>query len=189
MERILDVGCGKAKQPGAIGLDINPLSDADVIADLNHCPWPFASNSFDRILCRHIVEHVADLVGFMEEIHRVARPGALVEIITPHFSNRYSFTDPTHLRHLGWHSFDYFAGGKTVSRPNLLQRWLETQHPIPGFYTAARFRIRNRYLYFSRPYRWAGIGWIANRFPDFYELYLAFIFPARDLYVTLEVVK
>jgi hypothetical protein len=34
-----------------------------------------------------------------------------------------------------------------------------------------------------------GIQWLANRFPDFYELYLAFIFPARDLYVTLEVIK
>lgn len=189
MERILDVGCGKAKQPGAIGLDVNPFSDADVIADLNHRPWPFVSNAFGRILCRHIVEHVADLMWFMEEVHRIARPGALVEIVTPHFSNRYSFTDPTHLRHLGWRSFEHFAGGRAVSNPNLLQRWLETQHPIPGFYTTVRFRIKSRYLYFARPYRWTGIEWLANRFPDFYELYLAFLFPARDLYVTLEVVK
>ncbi|HXF69539.1 MAG TPA: class I SAM-dependent methyltransferase [Thermoflexus sp.] len=50
MERVLDVGCGRAKRPGAIGLDINPLSDADVTADLDRRPWPFASNSFDRIL-------------------------------------------------------------------------------------------------------------------------------------------
>ncbi len=189
MEQILDVGCGRAKERGAIGLDINPSSDADVIADLNHYPWPLASNSFDRILCRHIVEHVVDLVKFMEEIHRVARPGALVEIVTPHFSNRYGFTDPTHRRYLGWRSFDYFAGGRAVSNPNPLQRLLETQHPILGFYTAVRFRIKSRRLYFARPYRWVGIRWVANRFIDFYELYLAFLFPARDLYVTLEVVK
>jgi SAM-dependent methyltransferase len=189
MERILDVGCGRAKYPGAIGLDVNPLTDADVIADLNRLPWPFPDSTFDRILCRHIVEHVTDLVRFVEEIHRIARPGALVEIVTPHFSNRYSFTDPTHLRHLGWHSFEYFTGGRTVSSPNLGQRLLETQHPIPGFYTSAIFRIRSRRLHFGRPFRWLGIQRLANRFPDFYELYLAFIFPARDLYVTLEVVK
>jgi len=80
MERILDVGCGRAKYPGAIGLDVNPLTDADVIADLNRFPWPFPDSTFDRVLCHHIVEHVTDLVRFMEEIHRIARPGALVEI-------------------------------------------------------------------------------------------------------------
>ncbi|MGQ9493406.1 MAG: class I SAM-dependent methyltransferase [Anaerolineae bacterium] len=189
MERILDVGCGRAKHHGAIGLDMNPLTEADVIADLNRRPWPFADNAFERILCRHIVEHITDLVGFMEEIHRIARTGALVEIVTPHFSNRYSFTDPTHLRHLGWRSFEYFTGGRTISSPNLCQRLLETQHPIPEFYTSARFRLRTRRLYFSHPFRWVGIQWLANRFPDFYELYLPFLFPARDLYVTLEVVK
>lgn len=186
---ILDVGCGQAKHPGAVGLDINPLSDADVIADLNQRPWPFAENTFDHILCKHIVEHIADLPDFLEELHRIARPGAVVEIVTPHFSNRYSFTDPTHLHHLGWHSLDYFAGGKTVSALNLAQRFLETQHPIPGFYTRALFRIIHRRLSFARPYRWLGIQWLANRFPDSYELYLTFIFPARDLYLTLEVIK
>lgn len=189
MRRLLDVGCGRAKYPGAIGLDINPRTDADVIADLNRPPWPFARDTFDRIFCRHIIEHVQDPIAFMEEVHRIARPGAQVEIVTPHFSNRYSFTDPTHLRHLGWRSFDYFSGGKTVSNLNLVQRFFETQHPMPGFYTEARFRILYRRLSFARPYRWLGIQWLANRFPDFYELYLAFIFPARDLYITLEVVK
>jgi len=32
--RLLDVGCGIHKQPGAIGLDRNPASRADVLADL-----------------------------------------------------------------------------------------------------------------------------------------------------------
>jgi hypothetical protein len=35
----------------------------------------------------------------------------------------------------------------------------------------------------------AGIQALANRFPAFYEAYLAFIFPARDLYFTLKVIK
>ena len=33
--RILDVGCGIHKQPGAIGIDRNPASRADVIVDLD----------------------------------------------------------------------------------------------------------------------------------------------------------
>jgi len=33
--KILDLGCGNKKFPGAVGIDINPLSDADVINALN----------------------------------------------------------------------------------------------------------------------------------------------------------
>ena len=32
---ILDVGCGRKKQPGAIGIDFNANTDADVIHNLN----------------------------------------------------------------------------------------------------------------------------------------------------------
>jgi hypothetical protein len=42
--KILDVGCGKNKRKGAIGIDIDPNSDADVIHDLNIFPWPFNDN-------------------------------------------------------------------------------------------------------------------------------------------------
>jgi SAM-dependent methyltransferase len=186
---ILDIGCGQAKTPGAIGIDVNPVSQANVLADVNLCPWPLADDTFDRVVCRHIVEHVVDMVAFLEEAFRVCTPGAVVEITTPHFSNRYSFTDPTHVRHLSWRSFDYFTGESTTTTPTLLERALELRHPIPSFYTQIRFRLHHRCLHFGRPFRVMGIRWIANRFPDFYELYLAFLFPARDLYVELEAVK
>lgn len=186
---VLDVGCGQAKTPGAVGLDLNPASQADVLADANHRPWPFADNSFERVVCRHVVEHVTDMIAFFEEIHRVSKPGAVVEIVTPHFSNRYSFTDPTHVRHLAWRSFDYFTGESVAPAPTFWQRALETRHPIPGFYTQPQFRCRRRFLDFGRPFRWLGVQWLANSSPDWYELYLAFLFPARDLYIELEVAK
>jgi ubiquinone/menaquinone biosynthesis C-methylase UbiE len=189
MEKILDVGCGQAKTVGAIGMDMNPATQADILADANNLPWPFKANAFDRIVCRHIVEHVTDLILFMEEVHRVGRPGAVVEIITPHFSNRYSFTDPTHLRHLGWRSFDYFTAESAAPHPTFWQRAFESCHPIPSFYTATRFHPQHRFLDFGRPFRVFGIQWLANRCPDFYEHYLTFILPARDLHFVLEVSK
>ena len=38
---ILDLGCGSKKRPGAIGVDINAASGADVIHDLDVLPYPF----------------------------------------------------------------------------------------------------------------------------------------------------
>src|SRR6266511_3157182 len=63
-QKILDVGCGQNKYPGAIGIDSNPRSNADVIHDLGILPYPFADNEFDEIICRHVIEHVPDVMSF-----------------------------------------------------------------------------------------------------------------------------
>ena len=34
---VLDVGCSRNKVSGAIGIDIDPKSQADIIHDLNQC--------------------------------------------------------------------------------------------------------------------------------------------------------
>ena len=73
--RILDVGCGIHKQPGSIGIDRNPASRADVLADLDRFPYPFADSSFDRLTAIHVIEHVDDVIRTMEEFHRLVRAG------------------------------------------------------------------------------------------------------------------
>ena len=66
--KVLDLGCGRAKFPGSIGVDSNPESDADIIHDLNKFPYPFHDNEFDVIRCIDILEHLDDVVRVMEEI-------------------------------------------------------------------------------------------------------------------------
>ena len=52
--------------------DLNsPL--ADVKADI--CHLPFEDNSFDIILCNHVLEHIPDDARAMSELYRVLRPG------------------------------------------------------------------------------------------------------------------
>ncbi len=107
--KTLDVGCGIHKQPGAIGLDRNSASRADVLADLDHFPYPFADSSFDRLTAIHVIEHVDDVIGSMEEFHRLVRAGGTVRIETPHYTDFSSFCDPTHKHHLNSFSFRYFG--------------------------------------------------------------------------------
>ena len=105
--RILDVGCGNNKTPGAIGLDINPRTQADVIADLDAPSYPFAANSFDLIVGNHVIEHVRDVVVFMEELHRLLWSGGQLRLVTPHYTNPRAYADPTHRRYLSL-AADYF---------------------------------------------------------------------------------
>ena len=56
--RILDVGCGINKKAGAIGVDRNLASRADVIADLDRFPYPFRDSSFDGLQAVHVIEHL-----------------------------------------------------------------------------------------------------------------------------------
>ncbi len=186
--KILDVGCGNNKTPGAIGIDANPDTQADVIHDLNRYPYPFPASEFDLIYCRHIIEHLDDVVAFIEELYRIAVPNATIHIVTPHFTNRFSYTDPTHRHHFSALFTDYFVE-QPKKRASILSRALETSYPLPDFYSQVRFEKVSSYLRFGRPFRLTGIQWLANRFINFYELYLAFIFPARDLYITLKVIK
>lgn len=52
--------------------DLNsPL--ADVKADI--CNLPFNDNSFDFILCNHVLEHIPDDTQAMQELHRILKPG------------------------------------------------------------------------------------------------------------------
>jgi predicted SAM-dependent methyltransferase len=80
----LDVGCGINKYPGAIGLDRNPNTRADVLADLDRVPFPFRDGSFREIRATHVIEHVSSVIATMEEFHRLLAPGGHAIIVTPH---------------------------------------------------------------------------------------------------------
>ena len=54
--------------------DLNsPL--ADVKADI--CDLPFEDNSYDLILCNHVLEHIPDDQKAMQELFRVLKPGGM----------------------------------------------------------------------------------------------------------------
>jgi predicted SAM-dependent methyltransferase len=81
---ILDIGCGKKQEPGAIGLDRQPGSAADMLCELMHFPWPIRDNCAERIRLSHFLEHQPDVLRTMAEVHRIAQAGAEVIIVTPH---------------------------------------------------------------------------------------------------------
>ena len=168
---VLDVGCGSAKAPGAVGLDVSADTEADIVHDLDSFPYPIADDSFDQILMQDVLEHVREPIRLFEEFHRIARPGGRIQLRTPHFSSVLAYGDPTH-RH-------YFS---TIAIRSLAE-------PRFAHYTSVRFRVVHVTLDLWLPFRLTGIAALANRFPDTYEKYLAFRFPAMNLRAEFEVLK
>ncbi len=180
--KILDIGCGTHKTPGSIGLDINPKTDADVIHNLDYIPYPFPDNEFDLIIGNQVIEHVADVLAVMSELYRIARPGAVIRLDTPHYSDIASYTDPTHRRHLTCESFAYFTG----KRPDF------------EFYSHVRLRQRIVRVTMLKLWRMLGVELLinsSNRYPRlrflrrFWESYLCFIIRGKTIYFELEVMK
>ncbi|HKJ49232.1 MAG TPA: methyltransferase domain-containing protein [Christiangramia sp.] len=60
--------------------DLNsPL--ADVKADI--CDLPFEDDSFDFILCNHVLEHIPDDTKAMQELYRILKPGGTAVLQIP----------------------------------------------------------------------------------------------------------
>lgn len=97
---------------GWINLDSRPLTGVDVVADLDACrrrKLPFPDDSIDEFMGNHILEHVADSLALMQELHRVAKPGAKLVFRVPYGSSDDADQDPTHVRRYFMRSFYYFS--------------------------------------------------------------------------------
>lgn len=176
--RLLELGCGFSKAPGAFGVDILPGSQADLIHNLNVFPYPLLDASWDRIICHDVLEHVDDFIRTMEEIWRIATPDATVEVHAPFMSSVNYFSDPTHKRAFTSRSFDYFVDGTAAAKLR---------------YSSARFELLHcEYDADDRAQRrgfrrWA-LAW-ANRNKILYENRYAFLYPVYNISYRLRVVK
>jgi SAM-dependent methyltransferase len=175
--KILDLGCGKKKYPGSIGLDISPDTDADVIHDMNKTPYPFEDNTFDFVYMDNIIEHVNDIIEVMEEVYRITKNGAKVKIIVPYFRSLYAFIDPTHKHFFTTMSFNYFEPGHKF---NQLYK-----------YSNAQFKVLSVVFDENMGHSLIGkiIAGIANRKPGLYEYRLSHLYPLKTLTYNLQTVK
>jgi SAM-dependent methyltransferase len=175
----IDIGSGPRPRPGFYALDQLELEGIDIVADLNQPLDLLPDNCAEHIFSSHTLEHVEKLLPLLAEIHRIARPGGLIEIIAPHFSNPYYYSDPTHVRFFGLYTMNYFVD--TDKQPKVWQ--------VPTFYSKTRFEMESVKLSFYRlnlidrlfvPF----LRYFVNRSPrtqNFYELRLSWLFPAAEI--------
>ncbi|EKP04903.1 MULTISPECIES: class I SAM-dependent methyltransferase [Leptospira] len=167
--KILDLGCGNKKRVGAIGIDFNDRTQADIIHNLNSFPYPFEDSYFDEIYIDNCLEHLDDVIKVMEEVYRICKPGGLVKVIVPYFRSLWAFTDPTHKHFFGVNSFTYFDPDHIIC--------------IRYDYTLARFKSEKIIFNETLQNSWIRkvIVFLANLHPARYESHLSHLYPLDDI--------
>lgn len=126
----LNLGVGHRPRDSYFGLDWIEMPGVDIVADLNEPLTDLPANSVEAIYTHHTFEHVVNFLPLLKELHRVVIPDGRIEVVVPHFSNPYGYSDPTHVRFFGLYSFYYFSD--------------ETDQPrrkVPAFYLPERFAV------------------------------------------------
>jgi ubiquinone/menaquinone biosynthesis C-methylase UbiE len=119
---------------------------------------------------------VDNIFTVLAEVHRVARPGARVVIVTPHYTDHASYCSPAHRWHLSSFSFWFFS-----DKPR------EYDYYAPADYREVRVRVEMLKLW-----KILGFQFLINHFRQFrrfWEYYLSFVIRGKAIRWDLEVRK
>tara|TARA_Y100000310_G_scaffold341262_1_gene439866 strand:+ start:906 stop:1397 length:492 start_codon:yes stop_codon:yes gene_type:complete len=158
----LNLGCGRDIKQGFTNVDKFKSEGTDVVHDLDRFPYPFKRDSVDYILMKSSLEHLKDIPRVMEEIYKICKDNAIIEIIVPHFESFGAFKDTTHFHFFTYFSFDY------------------------DFYLDKFRIIKRKFIY---PRFCFLFEWLANSWPRFHEIILRKFLPVKDIYFKLQVKK
>ncbi|MBF0170343.1 MAG: class I SAM-dependent methyltransferase [Nitrospinae bacterium] len=167
--RTLDLGCGSAKTPGALGVDRWPAPGVDLLADMASGYLPFADETLDAVVMNDALEHVSDPPRLVGEIARILVPGGTLAVRVPHYTSIHAWSDFTHKSFFSVESLKHLTGGHAAYR----------------HYSATPMELVSSRLHFWKGWRLLGVEALANAFPSLYEKYFAFTFPAMALTFTL----
>lgn len=141
-ERLLDAGCGEGRhcfgtlERGAhvVGLDLDldslraaagglrergkSLGTLGAMLQGNTFALPFRDNTFDKVICSEVMEHVHDYRAAARELARVTRPGGMVAVTIPTATSEHLY-----LR-TGDDYFESPGGHIRIFRPRQLSRGL-----------------------------------------------------------------
>lgn len=93
------IGAGDVKMDGFVTCDFDPNTKPDYLINLEKDPLPFENDTVETVIAHHILEHLGDGYFFcLQELYRVCKHGAIIDIRVPHHRHDSFAADPTHRR-------------------------------------------------------------------------------------------
>lgn len=172
----LNMGCWFDTKIGYINVDKVKNMWVDKVFDFEKFPYPFEDNSIDEIYCSMVMEHIHDLSKMMDELVRISKNGAQLQIEVPYFSSPNLWWDMTHIR---WFNTNTFSGFHSNS--------------LKSFWN---IKIQDQKIHFLSNKRFLQSD-IINKIPDFfinlfpkvYERFFSYIFPSSEIHYLIEIRK
>ena len=177
----LNLGCGHDYREGFVNIDFNKKIKADIYCDLNK-KLPFKDNSIDYVYSAHTFEHIIHYFDFIDELRRICKKGAIIEVYVPHFTSIFATKYPSHYRTFGIGSFVCFTDYSSDKQE----------------YSRAKFEIITEKLIFAMRghpflYRWLNFTnffWNINGSKRWQQICERFqIFGFDEIYFKLRVIK
>ena len=107
---VLNLGCGNRPLLGGHNHDRRRhAAFVDTAHDLNRVPWPWPDATFAQVVADDVLEHLDDVVAFMDEAHRILKAGGRLRVRVPHYRSENAAIDPTHRRGFHPRSLDFFT--------------------------------------------------------------------------------
>jgi predicted SAM-dependent methyltransferase len=175
---VLDIGCGPLKKkPEWIGVDALDCEGVDIVGDIYEVLAAFPGESVDEVHSFHFFEHVPDVPLLLKELQRILKKGGLIEVVVPHFSNAYFYSDYTHKSFFGLYSFSYLV------KDNIFKR------RVPSYSSHIQLELKEvnlhfkSSLYINRPIRkvWQLLFNSSNLMKEWYEDSWSRNFPCYEI--------
>jgi len=156
----INIGSGADVKKGWVNLDITNEFGAEVIYDLRKLysggQLPFKDNSFDYVLCKHVIHTFIDPTPIIIELVRICKPKGKIEIKThlPTGNNSSIRMIRGHTigmmkgfveENFGSYYFKEFSKGKDIGKINLEKA---------EYYTNSNKKIQKMIIWFSNRLGW-----------------------------------
>jgi hypothetical protein len=180
----LELGCGSSKRlVDSIGIDKIDYDCVDVVGDVYEVLDQIPSQSTPAIHSYHFFEHVRDVALLIDKIARVLMTNGMLEVVVPHFSNPYYYSDYTHRNFFGLYSFSY------LSEDAILRR------KVPHYTSSLWFELEEVHLVFKSSPPFYGRHVLKQAFQvlfnvnsymkEFYEENCCYLFPCYEIRYSL----